>query len=268
MCISIVCTYAVNARETRYLLRDSRDGRIWWGCSDTMPESIIKSSKPADLPRCAQLDQEAFFTKYTSKMHRYSGALDNPSVFVKYTNTIRFNDMADPENGPIVKATQEREIWAAEKYRSAPHANICEYLGVVTDAKALVIGTVYRRYTMDLRQLVERTSFLRVLPSPPRPPLHADYIMAAIQSGTHHIHSLGLVHCDIRPDNVFVDVDIGRVVIGDFDGTNEPGNRLLGRTAMSAPKHTTGGIVGFHVDIGLVKEIEDWLEDRRKRAKT
>lgn len=268
MCISLVCTYAVNARETRYLLRDSQDGRIWWGCSDTMPESLIKSSKPADLPRCAQLDQDAFFTKSTRNMHRYPGALDNPCVFVKYTSIIRFKDMADPENGPIVKATQEREIWAAEKYRSAPHANICEYLGVITDAKDFVIGTVYRRYTMDLRQPVERTNFLRVLPSPPSPPLHTDYIMAAIESGMNHIHSLGLVHCDIRPDNIFVDVDIGRVVIGDFDGTNEPGNPLLGRTAMSAPKHTADGLVGFHIDIGLVKEIEDWLQECRKRANT
>ena len=268
MCMLLIYTYAVSARQTRYLLRDSGDGKIWWGYTDSMTESQIRNTPAENLPRCNLLDADAFFIKYTSAMHRYAGALEDASVFIKHPNIIRHPDMGDPELPAMIKATQKREIWAAEKYRSAPHANICEYKGVITDPKDRVIATVYRRYTMDLRQLVVQTKFLEVLPSAPEPPLHIDYIIAAIKSGMEHIHSLGLVHCDIRPDNVFVDVDIGRVAIGDFDGTNQPGNRLDGRVAMSAVKHTKKGIVGFYVDVGLVKEIEKWLKECRKRAKT
>ena len=125
MSISLVYTYAINARQTHYFVRNNSNGNIWWEHSNTMPESAIKSSPPVNLPRCGHLNPDAFFTKCTSTMHRYSGALENHCVFVKYTNIIRFADMQNPPIPVTVKGTQEREIWAAQKYRSAPHPNIC-----------------------------------------------------------------------------------------------------------------------------------------------
>jgi serine/threonine protein kinase len=268
MPISLVHTHAVDGRQTRYLLRDTADGSIWWGCS-TEPVSEIKSTPVEKLPRSGVLDPDAFFTKLTTNMTRYHGALDSPSIFIKHHNFIRYDSFEDKTVQPGLRATQEREIWAAQKYQSAPHPNVCEYMGVVTDVKERVIATVYRRFDMDLWTLIENTNFLKQLASQPAsarpqlPTLH--YIMSAIKSGMNHIHSLGLVHCDIRPANIFIDTDTYQVVIGDFDGTNTPGNLLCGRFAMKAAEHAKGRVVDVGIDVGLVEDIEAWLEECKKR---
>ncbi|RYG72831.1 protein kinase family protein [bacterium] len=47
-----------------------------------------------------------------------------------------------------------------------------------------------------------------------------------IAAGISHFHSLGVVHSDIKPDNIFVDLkSSGRpiFVVGDFDSTHEFG---------------------------------------------
>lgn len=268
MPLTLVHTYAADARQTRYLLRDTDDGSISWGYSYDA-ESVIKSTPPEDLDRRGNLDPDAFFTKYTANMTRYHGPLDSPLIFIKYHNFIRYDRFEDKTSQPHIKATQEREIWAAEKYRSAPHPNICEYKGIMTDVKGRVIATVYRRFDIDLWTFMENTSYLNYLASQPAnfwPPLPSlDYIMSGIRFGMDHIHSLGLVHCDIRPANIFIDTDTKQVVIGDFDGTNEPGNKLHGRFAQDAAKHTRGGVVDVSIDIGLVEDVEKWLEDCKKR---
>ncbi|KAL1592219.1 hypothetical protein SLS60_011296 [Paraconiothyrium brasiliense] len=268
MAITLVHTHATNARQTRYLLRDNTDGKIWWGYS-TRPESEIRSTPPEQLPRCRILDADALFTKLTPSMTRYHGPLNSPSVFIKYHNFIRYDTFEDETAQVDIKATQRREIWAAQKYQSAPHPNICEYMGVVTDVKERVIATVYRRFNMDLWTLVETTSFLKQLASQPanarRQLLNPEYIMSAIKNGMNHIHSMGLVHCDIRPENIFIDTDTGQVAIGDFDGTNTPGQKLCGRHAMRATEYTEGRMVDVRIDVGLVADIEKWFEECRKR---
>lgn len=268
MTLTLVHTHAADARQTRYLLRDSKSGSISWGYSyDTV--SSIKSTPPEDLDTCGNLNPDAFCIKRTANMTPYHGALDSPLIFIKHHNFIRYDRFQDPAFQPHIKATQEREIWAAEKYKSAPHPNICEYKGVITDVKERVIATVYRRYDTDLFNLVEYSPYLRTLASQPSdvwtPVPTLDYIVSAIKFGMSHIHSLGLVHCDIRPGNVFVDVSPLQVVIGDFDGTNTPGNELHGRFAQEAAKHTKDRLVDTSIDAGCVEDIEKWLEDCKKR---
>ncbi|KAL5414007.1 hypothetical protein PMIN04_009218 [Paraphaeosphaeria minitans] len=268
MPLTLVHTYAADARQTRYLLRNTDDGSISWGHSYD-PVSEIKSTPPEDLDRCGNLDPDAFCTKRTTSMTPYHGPLESPLIFIKHHNFIRYDRFEDPTMQTHIKATQEREIWAAEKYRSAPHPNICEYKGVITDTEDRVIATVYRRYDTDLFNLIENSPFLDILASQPSnvwPPVPSpDYIMSAIHFGIRHIHSLGLVHCDIRPGNIFIDTHPMQVVIGDFDGTNTPGNQLQGRFAQGAASHTQGGVVDASIDVGCFEDMVKWLEDCRKR---
>ena len=48
--------------------------------------------------------------------------------------------------------------------------------------------------------------------------------MDDIRAGIKHLHSLGMIHCDINPHNVFADVE--DFVIGDFDSCTLEGDEL------------------------------------------
>ena len=62
--------------------------------------------------------------------------------------------------------------------------------------------------------------------------------------GLHHLHQLQIVHCDIKPENIFIDAD-GRPRIGDFDVSVDNSTR----TTVSHTKSTTAvgaaGTLGY-----------------------
>ncbi|KIM49241.1 hypothetical protein M413DRAFT_21497 [Hebeloma cylindrosporum] len=67
------------------------------------------------------------------------------------------------------------------------------------------------------------------------PPLQPDVIISGIKAALDHIHSFGLVHDDIHPDNIMVD-DAGNPIIIDFDSC----------VAVGAPSR--GGSLGWSKD--------------------
>ena len=58
-------------------------------------------------------------------------------------------------------------------------------------------------------------------------------IIADLLLGVSHLHSNGIVHCDIKLGNIFVDGG-GRGVLGDFDGSREVGSRMFSTTLLPA----------------------------------
>ncbi|KAK7182440.1 hypothetical protein PSPO01_11438 [Paraphaeosphaeria sporulosa] len=56
-----------------------------------------------------------------------------------------------------------------------------------------------------------------------------------------------------------------QVVLGDFDGTNTPGNQLHDRFAQEAANHARGSVVDAGIDVGCFGDIVKWLEDCKKR---
>lgn len=62
-----------------------------------------------------------------------------------------------------------------------------------------------------------------------------------MNEGLHELHSQGIIHCDIKPSNIFLADDAGRVVIGDFGSTAVMGSdgsatiTLQGTPEYSAP---------------------------------
>src|SRR4051794_38751998 len=90
----------------------------------------------------------------------------------------------------------------------------------------------------------------------------AGAILEAVLSGLAHVHSHGIVHCDLKPDNVLVTSD-GRVKIGDFDLAlvtdaepvdEHPGERVVwsGTPHYMAPEQVTGGGIGPAADLYAV----------------
>jgi serine/threonine protein kinase len=92
---------------------------------------------------------------------------------------------------PLVHLT--REVKACEFLRQHPHPNICAYHSVIVDTDGFVKGLVFDRYTPNLHDFVnERNVF------------EAKKVLSYIEAGIDHMHSLGLVHCEIKPQNIFV----------------------------------------------------------------
>ena len=51
----------------------------------------------------------------------------------------------------------------------------------------------------------------------------ANKCLSDIEAGMDHLHSLGIVHCDIKPRNIFVSSSYDHFVIGDFDSCYRKG---------------------------------------------
>ena len=103
----------------------------------------------------------------------------------------------DSESGRVfVAECLLNEVTALERLRQHPHPNIVEYLGcVVKDGR--IAQLCLKRYTCSLAEYVSQP-----LPSQQREDIFTDVI-----SAVKHLHSLGLAHTDICPQNVCIDAD-------------------------------------------------------------
>jgi serine/threonine protein kinase len=115
---------------------------------------------------------------------------------------------------PILRDVTFREIHVYEALRPSQHPNICFYRGVRIES-SLVTSLMFDRYDMTLREFLYKGHHIDI----PR-------CIRDIRDGIQHMHSLGFVHCDIKPDNIFVDLQNQRFVVGDFDSVHCEGARL------------------------------------------
>ena len=113
-----------------------------------------------------------------------------------------------------------------------PHANLVRMLYVVSDS-FLVMDLVLGRTLADV--LREDGVF-----SPPRWWFH----LRGLLEGVAHLHSHGLVHRDIKPDNIIVGSD-GCVLV-DFGAVRPAGVRatMMANPAYAPPEFANGGAVG------------------------
>jgi serine/threonine protein kinase len=105
-----------------------------------------------------------------------------------------------------------REITRGEMLRKNPNPNICSYFGVVVNADNLVSSLVFDRYDMTLMELVKY-----------RYQFDGKACIRAIEKGLKHLHTLGYIHYDVKPENVFYSCRDKRFVLGDFDASQRIG---------------------------------------------
>jgi hypothetical protein len=108
-----------------------------------------------------------------------------------------------------------REITRGEMLRKNPHPNVCSYFGVIVNSDNLVSSLVFDRYDMTLMDLVKY-----------RHQFDGKACMRAIEKGLKHLHSLGYIHYDLKPENVFYSCRDKRFVLGDFDASQRIGARI------------------------------------------
>jgi len=131
--------------------------------------------------------------------------------FVKRPSLLGYGYTEEDSNDVSSLLLNEAEV--CEILRASPHPNIAQYLGCLVENDK-IMGLCFVKYGMNLYERVTEDTR----------PFDTDVFFQGIQEGIRHLHSLGLIHCDINPANIVMDGDTP--VIVDFDSCRRNGEKL------------------------------------------
>ncbi|ORY06754.1 hypothetical protein BCR34DRAFT_434428, partial [Clohesyomyces aquaticus] len=152
--------------------------------------------------------------RFVAPLYHFVTYDPNETIFLKPACLFYFPQHVIKRNTNLIN-TLEREIKTCEMLSHHPHPNICGYKGIVVDEYDIITGLCFEKFVMGFDEFVAAGwSF------------DADPALQDIECGIDHLHSLDLVHCDIEPRNVFINIKKQRFVVGDFDSTHHIGDRL------------------------------------------
>ncbi|CAG8024690.1 unnamed protein product [Penicillium salamii] len=149
-----------------------------------------------------------------------------------------------PRNPGLIAETWHTEVTICELLRKNPHPNIATYHGCSVSEDGEIRGVYFTYYAQTLMDRVNPTrlskyEFAYDNIEPDR--AQVDRWVQGIQSGLNHLHSLGIVHNDINPNNIMFEGD--PPVIIDFDSA-----RVIG------------------CDLTWVKQTDGWFNQKINRA--
>jgi len=172
-------------------------------------------------------------------------------LFSKETNILRYANLLF--GGFVrIKDIVLREIQTCEMLRRHPHTNVCLYKGVDYNKHFQVTGLLFERYDANLRDFVLDQHHFDVRKC-----------IQNIRQGIAHMHSLGLVHCDIKPSNILVDITAQRFVVGDFDSTHKidaPLEIKWGTAGWTPKAVQTAGRASFGIDLYAFGMLKAWIK--------
>lgn len=163
---------------------------------------------------------------------------------------------------------KKREVETCEYLRKYPHPNVAKYRGVrcvtillhfnrgkrvmVDLGTERVIKLMSQRYDDNLWGFVKDGHRVYV-----------EHCLSFIEAGIKHLHSLGYVHSDIKPENIFVSREANGVhyVVGDFDSCHHTDNQMVlksGDLAWTKPK-ADYDFAGEDDDWWAFGKLEGWL---------
>jgi hypothetical protein len=211
---------------------------------DAAPDTIEDSMRIGNGVYCTpiRLDPAKLYPEFQPSYHRFRWRKgeDHKAVYKKHraplllaSETLGLHDLARD----FVSLLTEREIRTCELMRDNPHANIAKYRGVqckdvleyshggksvqIKLDTVRVIKLVFKRYDCNLFELIRSQPAV----------VDVHYCLESIAAGIVHMHDLGMVHSDIKPENIFVDVETSqssshshKFVIGDFDSAAPTGS--------------------------------------------
>jgi serine/threonine protein kinase len=131
-------------------------------------------------------------------------------TFLKTPNLMSY---ANSRNLTEISSLFMHEAQMCERMKRSPHPNVAKYFGCHLDQYGLITGLCFKRYQKTLHQMVKAREVFDQLKC-----------LSDIKAGIEHLHSLGIIHCDINPHNVMLDVST--FVITDFDSCTMEGDEL------------------------------------------
>lgn len=170
--------------------------------------------------------------------------LSASSVYVKRPGLQWYEEMIGTDYLP--KAVLD-ETMVMEQISQSPHENIIRYYGCRV-RRGYITSIVLERLDQTLSQYVTTSDFQE---------LDKVKFFESLKSAVEHLHTLGLAHNDINPDNIMV--KNGSPVLIDFDSCQPFGKRLqsLGTEGWyeevfytSEKKH----------DIYSLEKLQEWLQ--------
>lgn len=256
-------------KVTQYLLESNR-GNLFHGTTSTREWTELKAiggngSEFSSLPR-QLIPTDQLFPPCSPSFQKFSGDPEDEAVYMKSQAILTQRRLKSKYH--CLATTQE--VLRCELISKTPHPNLAKYLGVETRMigdKESVVRIAYQRYSMDLDEFASIKRFIKKH--------HVDFLVAGIKEGMRHLHQLGVVHCDLRPMNVFVTIGdecdeqghvvLKEVVIGDFDASVEVGEKVSLKRASDKwwPKEMKwGDRAAEWIDEWCLKEIEKWLKEK------
>ncbi|EED21220.1 conserved hypothetical protein [Talaromyces stipitatus ATCC 10500] len=164
-------------------------------------------------------------------------------AFIKRPRLISYDRICEGPQSNLIAESLLREAYVCELLTEHMHPNIASYLGCQV-SNEVNPNNFMKRKSRAMRQTTK------------------DYsnVIAGIESGIRHLHSLGLVHNDINPSNIMLDGD--QAVIIDFGSCRPVGESLqdVGRTYEWYDEKVEQSIP--ENDLSALEEIRIWLGDK------
>jgi hypothetical protein len=200
---------------------------------DRIDPSTWTDSERRLAPVCVKLAK--LYPKSDSSYHRFRRRKgeEYSEVFQKYRDPLKAADHESLRDN-FTAQTTDRETRTCELLRMHPCKDTAKYRGVqckdvikVGDGAhsvrldtERVMKLVFKQYECDLRELT--TAGIRI---------DVKYCLESVAAGLKHMHALELVHCDLKPANIFVEANHTNpssqpyeFVVGDFDSAAVTGS--------------------------------------------
>ncbi|KZM20746.1 ATP binding [Ascochyta rabiei] len=254
--------------RTHYLLLSNR-GFLFHGHHPTVEWKALQTlhgdgAEFACLPMHV-VPASYLFPAHQPWMQKFAGDEEDADVFVKSQAFLARERYRSDHHA---RATYQ-EVSRCEVIAQSPHSNLARYLGVQTKMfgeEERVVSIAYQRYSMDLHEFVLMKRLLL--------PRHVPLVIRGIERGMRHLHGLGLIHCDLRPMNVFVTIGeekgedggvvLKEIVIGDFDASVMIGEKISLKRANNEwwpPEIEWDVKAGEWVDEWCLEKMKNWLKE-------
>lgn len=219
----------------------TRDYQVWIGEAPVSLNNLSLENITDNLK--SVIPDEDVYPKAPSHITTASVSIDS-NIFVKGPKIGSYNELVGTDTLPKL-LLQEAEI--LEILRRNQHQNIIQYHGVIV-RRGRIVGLALDRHprTLELEARLQKRK------------IDYDMCFDAIKAAVNHLHSLGLAHNDLNPNNIMMDKG-GRPILVDYGSCQPFGKPLLtaGTPGWCDENFTTSAQQN---DEFSLKQLQIWLQ--------
>ena len=196
--------------DTKIILRRTDDGQLYFAHSlAPIPDNSTFTPEELAALELTAIPTDEIWPAFDSKFSKAPQPLPDNS-YTKQTSLLDVGDIPNCKFRELILG----ELEICELLAQHPHPNVAEYRGCVVEDNRIT-GLCFARYDTTLSDKVSSGV-----------PFDRAACLRGIEDGISHLHRLGLIHNDLNPSNVMVDVDGSNPVIIDFDSCRREGQEL------------------------------------------